>query len=55
MKLINIKGKDSIAAVAKVRNEQEDEDGLEDIENTEAPENGMAVDTNNDSDQESQE
>ncbi|MEM6718089.1 MAG: DNA gyrase subunit A [Bacteroidota bacterium] len=55
VKLINIKGKDSIAAVAKVRNEQEEEDVLEDVENTETPENGTAVDMNNDSDQESQE
>ncbi|WP_298513064.1 DNA gyrase subunit A [uncultured Kordia sp.] len=56
VRLINIKGKDSIAAVAKVRNEQqEDEDVVEDVENTDATENGTAVDMDNNSDQESQE
>jgi DNA gyrase subunit A len=56
VRLINIKGKDSIAAVAKVRNEEEEEDDVvEGMENTDATENGTAVDMNNDSDQESQE
>jgi DNA gyrase subunit A len=58
VKLINIKGKDSIAAVAKVRNSQEEEedaDVAENLENTEAGENGTAVDTNTDGEQESQE
>jgi len=55
VKLINIKGKDSIAAVAKVRNEEQEDDVMEDVENTDAPENGTAVDTNNESDQTSQE
>ena len=56
VRLINIKGKDSIAAVAKVRNgQQEEEEGAEDVENTETPENGTAVDMDNNSDQESQE
>ncbi|PTX62726.1 DNA gyrase subunit A [Kordia periserrulae] len=56
VRLINIKGKDSIAAVAKVHNEQEEEDdAVEGIENTDATENGTAVDMNNESDEESQE
>ncbi|MCH2193892.1 DNA gyrase subunit A [Kordia sp.] len=56
VRLINIKGKDSIASVAKVRNgQQEEEEGAEDVENTETPENGTAVDMDNNSDQESQE
>lgn len=56
VRLINIKGKDSIAAVAKVRNEEEEEDDVvEGMENTDVTENGTAVDMNNDSDQESQE
>jgi len=56
VRLINIKGKDSIAAVAKVRNgQQEEEEGAEDVGNTETPENGTAVDMYNNSDQESQE
>ncbi|WP_420574224.1 DNA gyrase subunit A [Kordia sp.] len=50
VRLINIKGKDSIAAVAKVMNEEEEENAVEDLENSEGTENGTAVDTNNDSD-----
>jgi DNA gyrase subunit A len=56
VRLISIKGKDSIAAVAKVMNEDdEDEEGLEGIENTDVTEDGTAVDNNNDSDEETQE
>ncbi|WP_298419655.1 DNA gyrase subunit A [uncultured Kordia sp.] len=56
VRLINIKGKDSIAAVAKVKNEDEDQvDDIEGLENTEVSEDGTAVDTNNDSDNETQE
>ena len=59
VRLINIKGKDSIAAVAKVRNEQEeDEDvieGAENPENTEQTENGTAVDMNNEGDSNTEE
>ncbi|MFK7750025.1 MAG: DNA gyrase subunit A [Kordia sp.] len=56
VRLINIKGKDSIAAVAKVMNEEEDVDeGVEGLENTDVTENGTAVDIDNNSDQESQE
>lgn len=54
VRLINIKGKDSIAAVAKVMNEDE-EDEVEDTENTEISEDGTAVDNINDSDNEVQE
>jgi len=53
VRLINIKGKDSIAAVAKVMHE--DEEDVEDIENTEISEDGTAVDNTNDSDNEVQE
>ncbi|WP_430409412.1 DNA gyrase subunit A [Kordia sp.] len=61
VRLINIKGKDSIAAVAKVMNEEEEEDivdgleGVEGAENTDATENGTAVDTDDSSDNETQE
>ncbi len=47
VKLINLKGSDSIAAVAKVmKDEEEPENGEETPENTDAPENGTAIDTN---------
>ncbi len=56
VRLINIKGKDSIAAVAKVKNEEEENiEDLENVENTGVSEDGTAVDTNNDSDNEIQE
>ena len=56
VRLINIKGKDSIAAVAKVMNEEEEEiEDLENVDNTEVSEDGTAVDTNDDSDNETQE
>lgn len=56
VRLINIKGKDSIAAVAKVKNEEEENiEDLENVENTGVSEDGTAVDTNNDSDNETQE
>lgn len=56
VKLINIKGKDSIAAVAKVKNEEEEQvDDAENPENDEVSEDGTAVDTTNDSDNETQE
>ncbi|EDP95249.1 DNA gyrase subunit A [Kordia algicida OT-1] len=58
VRLINIKGKDSIAAVAKVRNEQQEEEaieGAENLENTEQTENGTAVDMNNEGDSKTEE
>ncbi|WP_046758010.1 DNA gyrase subunit A [Kordia jejudonensis] len=56
VRLINIKGKDSIAAVAKVMNEEEEDvEGLENLENPEVSEDGTAIDTSNDSDNETQE
>ncbi|QHI35979.1 DNA gyrase subunit A [Kordia antarctica] len=54
VRLINIKGKDSIAAVAKVKNEDEDED-VEDVENTGVTEDGTAVDIDDNSDNETEE
>ncbi len=47
VKLINLKGKDSIAAVAKVMHDEEDVDETEGIENTGASEDGTTLDTNN--------
>jgi DNA gyrase subunit A len=58
VRLINIKGKDSIAAVAKVMNEEEEEEIVEGTENTDVTEDGTAVDNTNDdsdSDNETQE
>jgi DNA gyrase subunit A len=57
VRLINIKGKDSIAAVAKVMNEEDEEDieGLEGIENTGVSEDGAAVDIDSRSDNETEE
>lgn len=56
VRLINIKGKDSIAAVAKVMNEEEDvEEGIEGIENTDVAEDGTAVDIDDNSDNETEE
>jgi len=54
VKLINLKGSDSIAAVAKVMHDEDevelDEDGnvvnLETIENTDASEDGTTLDNN---------
>ncbi|NJX15608.1 DNA gyrase subunit A [Tamlana crocina] len=47
VKLINLKGKDSIAAVAKVMHDEEDVNETEGIENTGASEDGTTLDTNN--------
>ncbi|MBC8754694.1 DNA gyrase subunit A [Kordia sp. YSTF-M3] len=57
VRLINIKGKDSIAAVAKVMHEDEEEEleGLEGVENTDVSEDGTAVDIENNSDSETEE
>jgi DNA gyrase subunit A len=44
VKLINLKNGDSIAAVAKVMHEEEDEELDETIENIEAPEDGTTLD-----------
>ena len=60
VRLINIKGKDSIAAVAKVMNEDDEDDvegveGLEGVENTGISEDGTAVDIDNNSDNETEE
>jgi len=60
VRLINIKGKDSIAAVAKVMNEEDEEDvenleGTEGVENTGVSEDGTAVDIDNNSDSETEE
>ncbi len=49
VKLINLKGNDSIAAVAKVMHDEDDVDDVEDTENTEATNDGTTVD-NNDTD-----
>ncbi len=49
VKLINLKGNDSIAAVAKVMHDEDDVDDVEDAENTEATNDGTTVD-NNDTD-----
>ena len=47
VKLINLKGSDSIAAVAKVMKDEEEPENCEETpENTDAPENGTAIDTN---------
>ncbi len=48
VKLINLKGKDSIAAVAKVMHEEEEEldENLEGVENTDAIDNGTTLDSN---------
>jgi len=47
VKLINLKGKDSIAAVAKVRHEEEEEDEtLEGVENTDSKDNGTTLASN---------
>ncbi len=47
VKLINLKGKDSIAAVAKVMHDEEDVEETEGIENNGTPEDGTTLDTNN--------
>ena len=49
VKLINLKGNDSIAAVAKVMHDEDDVEEVEGIENTEATNDGTTVD-NNDTD-----
>ena len=47
VKLINLKGSDSIAAVAKVMKDEEEPENCEETpENTDTPENGTAIDTN---------
>jgi DNA gyrase subunit A len=49
VKLINLKGKDSIAAVAKVMKDDEDEDAEnfeESTDNQDVSNDGMAIDTN---------
>ncbi len=45
VKLINLKGKDSIAAVAKVMHDEDDVDEVEDIENTDVSNDGTTIDT----------
>uniref|UniRef100_UPI003D6ADED9 DNA gyrase subunit A n=1 Tax=Kordia sp. TaxID=1965332 RepID=UPI003D6ADED9 len=56
VRLINIKGKDSIAAVAKVMNEEEEvEESIEGLENTGVTEDGTAVDIDDNSDNETEE
>ncbi|SEQ37749.1 DNA gyrase subunit A [Hyunsoonleella jejuensis] len=47
VKLINLKGQDSIAAVAKVMHDEDDVDDTESIENTEPTNDGTTVDNNN--------
>ncbi|WP_203258263.1 DNA gyrase subunit A [Hyunsoonleella ulvae] len=49
VKLINLKGQDSIAAVAKVRHDEDDVDDVETTENTDVSNDGTTVD-NNDTD-----
>ncbi|RNC86353.1 MAG: DNA gyrase subunit A [Winogradskyella sp.] len=49
VKLINLKGSDSIAAVAKVmKDENESDDDVKTIENQDLDQDGTAIDTNND-------
>ncbi|WOD43840.1 DNA gyrase subunit A [Hwangdonia lutea] len=47
VKLINLKGNDSIAAVAKVMHDEDDVEAVEPTENTEASEDGTTLDNNN--------
>ncbi|XCF05265.1 DNA gyrase subunit A [Tamlana crocina] len=47
VKLINLKGKDSIAAVAKVMHDEEDVDETEGVENTGVSKDGTTLDNNN--------
>ncbi|GGD08303.1 DNA gyrase subunit A [Hyunsoonleella pacifica] len=49
VRLINLKGSDSIAAVAKVRHDEDDVDDVETTENTDVSNDGTTVD-NNDTD-----
>ncbi len=46
VKLINLKGSDSIAAVAKVMHDEDEVDDSETIENTDTPEGGTTLDNN---------
>ncbi|MFL1012774.1 DNA gyrase subunit A [Flavisericum labens] len=47
VKLINLKGNDSIAAVAKVIHDEDEVDENETVENTDVSEDGTTLDTNN--------
>jgi DNA gyrase subunit A len=52
VKLINLKGKDQIAAVAKVEKDDEEEiidENIEGIENSTAKDSGNSTDSNDDS------
>ncbi|GAL67281.1 DNA gyrase subunit A [Jejuia pallidilutea] len=48
MKLINLKGNDSIAAVAKVMHDEDDVESVEQAENTQPTNDGTTVDNNTD-------